>query len=155
MIRVLPIPTRLARSLREGQPDAYGLPAERGGISTGAGVPCRHCLAQVPQGQPYLIAAYRPFHGINPYTETGPIFLCTDGCKQGGGAHLPWAMLDAPTYILRGYSQDERIVYGSGAVVPTTNIAARCEALLDDPRVAFAHVRSASNNCYFFRVGRG
>jgi len=33
-------------------------------------------------------------------------------------------VLDSPDYIVRGYGPDDRIVYGTGAVVPTPEIAA-------------------------------
>ena len=152
-LRFLPIPTELARALRQGAADAHGLSPERAGPSPGSGVPCRHCLRQVPAGEAYLIAAHRPFRGLNPYTETGPIFLCAADCPPGG-PDLPAAMLAAPAYILRAYSADERIIYGSGAVTPTDSIAARCAALLADPAAAFVHLRSAGNNCFFCRIER-
>ncbi|MCQ0969683.1 DUF1203 domain-containing protein [Paracoccus sp. TK19116] len=148
----LPIPTGTARALRDG-PDAYGLPPERIGASDGIATPCRHCLAQVPEGQPYLIAAHRPFCGLNPYTETGPIFLCAAECVPGGPG-FPTRMLTAPSYIVRGYTADERILYGTGSVVATSDIPARCEALFQDDRIAFIHIRSASNNCFQCRVER-
>ena len=154
-LTIIALATETVSGWRRGQPDAYGLVPERVAASTGEGVPCRHCLGQVPEGRPYLIVAHRPFGGLNPYTETGPIFVCADDCPRGGGASMPAAMLAAPAYIVRGYSADERIVYGSGGVVDTPAIADRCRDLLADPRIAFAHVRSASNNCYFFRVERG
>jgi hypothetical protein len=93
-------------------------------------VPCRHCLQQVPKGQGYLILAHRPFETRNPYAETGPIFLCADDCAPAApGPDLP-PMLASPHYIVRGYSADERIVYGTGQVVPTGRIAEAAEALL-------------------------
>lgn len=157
-LQIVALPTETARLWRRGAADAYGRTPERVAQSDGAGVPCRHCLAQVPQGRPYLIVAHRPFGGLHPYAETGPLFVCAEHCPRGGGemgAAMPRAMLSAPGYLLRGYDRDERIVYGTGGVVPTGDIAARCQTLLDDPQVGFVHVRSASNNCYFFRVQRG
>ena len=151
-IRFTPIPTETARALRSGAPDAYGMRAERA-ISTGAGVPCRHCLGQVPEGQGYLILAHRPFPALQPYAETGPIFLCAEPCTPGGGAGLP-AMLASAQYILRGYSPDDRIVYGTGGVVPTPDIPARAADLLSRPEVAYVHVRSAANNCFQCRIDR-
>ena len=47
-----------------------------------------------------------------------------------------------------------RIIYGSGAVVPLEKIAGRAEVRLADPRVADVHVRSARNNCYQVRIDR-
>lgn len=106
------------------------------------------------QGQNFLILAHRPFTGLNPYTETGPIFLCAGDCAAGGGASLPAEILSAESYITRAYSADERIIYGTGSVTPTKRIEARCAELLADPQVAFVHIRSASNNCFLCRVER-
>lgn len=147
-----PLPTALVRALQAGGADAYGLPPERR-VSDGGGVPCRHCLEQVAEGDGYLVLAARPFPALQPYAETGPIFLHADPCPAGGGATLP-AMLGSSAYILRGYGADDRIVYGTGRVVPTREIPAAAEALLERGDVAYVHVRSASNNCYQVRVDR-
>lgn len=152
-MRFLPIKTETANALRHGT-DSYGLLPEMVVASTGRNTPCRHCLDQVPEGRPYLIAAYRPFDDLNPYAEAGPVFLCSDYCAAGG-PEFPAAMLTSPAYIVRGYSPDERIIYGTGAVVPTNGIEAYCEDLLTRPEIAFLHIRSASNNCFHCRVERG
>ena len=154
-LRIVALTSQTVALWRQGRADAYGLTPERVAASTGSGTPCRHCLAQVPEGRPYLIVAHRPFAGLNPYTETGPIFVCAGNCPRGGGDVLPAAMLAAPAYILRGYGRDERIIYGTGGVVPTDAIAARAAEILADPTATFVHVRSASNNCFFFRIQRG
>ena len=152
-MRFLPIPTQSAQAWRNGSADAYGLPPEHRAASTGSGTPCRHCLRQMPEGKPYLIVAHRPFEALNPYTETGPIFICAEEC-EAGGPEFPSPFLQSAQYIVRGYSADERIIYGTGVVVPTTDIEARCRELLAQPEVAFIHIRSASNNCFHCRVER-
>ena len=152
MIRFSPIPTEVVRAYQAGGPDANGQTPERH-LSDGTGVPCRHCLQQVPAGRAYLILAHRPFPAPQPYAEIGPIFLCADACAAGGGAELP-EILSAPDYIVRGYGADDRIVYGSGAVTPRDAIAARATDLLADPAIAYVHVRSARNNCFQCRVDR-
>lgn len=146
------MPTDQARAYQAGGADAYGMVPERR-LAEGQGNPCRHCLAMIPEGAGMLILAHRPFPALQPYAETGPIFLCADPCARGGGADLP-AMLAAPDYILRGYSADHRIVYGTGAVVATARLAEEAEARLADPRVAYLHVRSARNNCFQCRIDR-
>ena len=151
-MRFVPIPTDLARHYRARGADAYGMVPERT-ISDGGGNPCRHCLRMIPEGAPMLVLAHRPFPAPQPYAETGPIFLCGDDCAAGGGAGLP-DILASPDYILRGYSADHRIVYGTGAVVPTDRIGAEAEVRLADPRVASLHVRSARNNCFQVRIER-
>ncbi|MBD3764220.1 MAG: DUF1203 domain-containing protein [Rhodobacterales bacterium] len=152
-IRFTPLPTATVRALQAGGPDAHGQLPERA-LSDGAGTPCRHCLAHVPQGAGMPILAHRPFPAPQPYAETGPIFLCADPCAPGGGPDLS-AILIAPDPLLRGYSADDRIVYGTGGVVPTPALAAQAADLLADPAVAYVHVRSARNGCYPCRIDRG
>ena len=141
-------------ALRAGGPDAYGRPAERGAVSDGAGVPCRHCLHDVPAGREYLILAHRPFPEPQPYAETGPIFLCADDCPRWQSAGVPPVLKTSPDYLLKGYSAGHRIVYGTGRVVPAGEVPAYAGQALDDPRVAFVDVRSARNNCFLLRLRR-
>lgn len=152
MIRFSPMPTETARHYQAGGLDANGMPPETA-ISDGGGNPCRHCLKMIAEGEAMLVLAHRPFPAPQPYAELGPIFLCAKTCAAGGGTELP-AMLASADYILRGYGDDDRIVYGTGAVTPTTAIPQRSEALFDDPRVAYLHIRSARNNCFQCRVDR-
>ncbi|MBE0554382.1 MAG: DUF1203 domain-containing protein [Rhodobacteraceae bacterium] len=153
MIRFTPIPTDIVRHYQAGGADANGQTPERQ-LATGTGNPCRHCLQMVPEGAGMLVLAHRPFPAPQPYAELGPIFLCADACQAGGGAVLP-AMLASPEYIVRGYGADDRIIYGTGGVVPTPAIPERAAELLADPKVTYVHVRSARNNCYQVRIDRG
>jgi hypothetical protein len=154
-IAFIPMPTEIARRYQAGGPDANGQPPERA-ISDGPGTPCRHCLKNIPKGAGMLILAHRPFPAPQPYAELGPIFLCADPetCIAPEPSDALPEVLASPEYILRGYSAQDRIVYGTGAVVPTARIAAEAEARLADPRVAYVHVRSARNNCYQVRIDR-
>lgn len=152
MIQFTAIPTETVRAYRAGAPDANGQKPEIHTV-TGTGNPCRHCLAMIPEGAQMLILAHRPFPAPQPYAEIGPIFLCADDCTQGAGPNLP-AMLDSPGYIIRGYGTDDRIVYGTGAVVATASIPSEAAARFNDPRVAYIHVRSARNNCFQCRIDR-
>ncbi len=152
MIHYTPIPTAIVRAYQAGGLDANGQPPERH-ISDGDGNPCRHCLRMIPKGAGMLVLAHRPFPAPQPYAEIGPIFLCADACAAGGGDALP-EILDSPDYILRGYGADDRIVYGSGAVVPTQALLDQAAVRFSDPRVAYAHVRSARNNCFQVRIDR-
>ncbi len=147
-----PIPTAIVRAYQSGAPDANGQIPERH-ISDGNGNPCRHCLRMIPKGAPMLVLAHRPFPAPQPYAELGPIFLCADPCEAGGGDVLP-EILNSPDYIVRGYGPDDRIVYGTGAVVPTVQILVEAGARLADERVAYVHVRSARNNCFQVRIDR-
>ncbi len=151
-IRFTPIPTDLVRAYQAGGVDANGQVPEWA-VSDGQANPCRHCLKMIPNGAVMLILAHRPFPAPQPYAELGPIFLCAKACAAGGGAGVPQVM-ESPDYILRGYGANDRIVYGTGAVVPTDTIMREAERRLADPHVAYLHVRSARNNCYQVRIDR-
>ena len=84
LLRYVALPTEDVRALQRGGPDAYGMVPERR-VSDGDGVPCRHCLKNVAAGKDYLILAYRPFPELQPYAETGPIFLLRRGMRARAG----------------------------------------------------------------------
>jgi hypothetical protein len=152
-LRYTPMPSDLAARYRRREPDAYGLTPEIH-VSGGDGMPCRHCLANINAGDPYLILAYRPFPDLQPYAETGPIFLHAEECQAYAGGAVPPILTTSKDYLLRGYSEDDRIVYGSGSVVPVADIGARATELLQRAEIAYVHVRSARNNCYQCRIER-
>lgn len=151
-VHFIPMPSAEAAAYREGAPDAYGLAPEQR-ISPG-GYPCRHCLRPIASGEPYLTLAYRPFPTLQPYAETGPIFLHAEACPRYEAAEVLPPMLESPDYIVRGYGHDDRIFYGSGGVVETQGITERAGELFSNPEIAYLHVRSARNNCYQCRIDR-
>jgi Protein of unknown function (DUF1203) len=146
------LPTAAVRAVQAGGLDAYGLPPERH-IAEGPGIPCRHCLTEVAAGEPYLILAYRPFEQLQPYAETGPIFLHASDCvRHAETSDTPAMFLAWERLLLKGYSADQRIVYGTGQVVPAAEVAAAAGHILAQPNVAFVDLRSARNNCFQARV---
>jgi len=151
-VRFTALPTGVARAYRAGAPDANGQPAERT-VSDGGGNPCRHCLRFIPEGAGMLILAHRPFPAPQPYAESGPIFLCADDCPRWEGEDAPPVFRrTGGERLVKGYGTDDRIVYGLGRIVPVSEVARRAAEVLDDPRVAYVHVRSATNNCYTCRI---
>ncbi len=153
-IRFIAMPTEEARRFQAGGPDAHGMVAERR-ISDGDGVPCRHCLLDVAKDEAYLILAYRPFPALQPYAETGPIFLHAAACERTADQHdTPAMLMKRAAHLIKGYGPDDRIVYGTGKVVAAAELATAAAEILGRGDVAYAHVRSALNNCYTCRVER-
>jgi hypothetical protein len=152
-VRFVALKTPLVRKLQAGGEDANGQTPERH-ISGGKGVPCRHCLELVAQGEPYLILAHRPFPAPQPYAEQGPIFLHAKACTRHPESGALPGMLVSPSYLIRGYGGDDRIVYGSGRIVPSAHLVAAAERLFADSGIAYIHVRSAANNCFQCRLER-
>ncbi|SNR38402.1 DUF1203 domain-containing protein [Puniceibacterium sediminis] len=154
MIQFAGMPSSDARAYQSGAADAYGRAPEHK-VSDGLGSPCRHCLRHVPIGAAMLVLAYRPFGALQPYAETGPVFLCADRCEAYRAEDgMPTVLSTAPDYLIKGYSADERIVYGTGGVFPAAAIRSEVESRLRDNRLAFVDIRSARNNCWQARAAR-
>ena len=148
------ISTEDARHFQDGGADAYGLHPERK-TSEGDGVPCRHCLRDVEEGESYLILAYRPFPKLQPYAETGPIFLHATRCERAvDTSAIPPMLSKREAHLIKGYGADDRIVYGTGKIVASVDLKNEARRVLKQEDVAYVHVRSATNNCYTCRIDR-
>jgi hypothetical protein len=154
-LRFIALDSETVAALRQGAPDANGQLPERM-VSDGGGNPCRHCLDDIAEDAPMLVLAHRPFPAPQPYAELGPIFLHAEGCpRYDEAAGVPAMFLRRESILLRGYGADDRIVYGTGKVIPTEEIASLAAYLFERPEIAYIHLRSASNNCYQCRIERG
>jgi len=146
--------TKSARRIQNGGKDANGQVAERA-VSDGSGLPCRHCLQEIDAGADYLILAFRPFPDLHPYAELGPIFLHAEECPPyQADDELPVVLENRESALIKGYTGDDRIKYGTGRVVESGKIATQAADIFADPDVAYIHVRSAQNNCYSCRIDR-
>ncbi len=153
-IQFVSMPTDEALAFQAGAGDANGQAPERH-VSDGGGVPCRHCQADVAAGAPYLILAYRPFPRAQPYAEIGPIFLHAEPCPRypPTGA-VPPMFLSRERYLVKGYGRNDRIVYGTGRIVASADVAEAAASILERAGVAYVHARSALNNCFQCRIER-
>ncbi len=76
-------------------------------------------------GEPFLVLSHRPFPEAQPYAEIGPIFVHATPCdRHGETAEVPALFLSRAQALVRGYGKDDRIVYGTGQVVASAEIAA-------------------------------
>jgi hypothetical protein len=152
-LRVRGIPTGHVQHFREGGADANGQ-APIVVKAEGGANPCRHCLGLIADGAPKLVLSYRPFEGeVQPYAETGPIFLHQSACTQYDAAALPaWFTFLDPAAI-RGYGADGWIRYETGRVVRGRELSEAAASILADDGVAYVHVRSKFG-CFQCRVDR-
>ncbi len=149
------LPTPVVQTIRSGGADANGLKAELA-VSDGGGNPCRHCLQDIEAGQEMLVLAYRPFPEPQPYAEIGPIFFCADECERHADVDsCPDLVLKRDQILIKGYLDNDRIAYGTGKIVPTDTVDQEAARILANPDIAYVHMRSATNNCYFARIERG
>ncbi len=151
-LRVRGIATEQAIRLRKLEPDANGQkPVEM--ISDGKSNPCRHCLGLIAKGDAMLLLAYRPFDALQPYAETGPVFLHVDACEHYDSNTMPAWFDHFDPAILRGYGENHFIRYDTGKAVPGKDLTSACQNILQDESVAYVHIRSKFN-CFQCRVDR-
>jgi hypothetical protein len=146
------VPTDQVEQIRRGGPDANGQPALTR-IAEGVANPCRHCLGLIAEGDEKLVLAYRPFDALQPYAESGPIFLHKAHCERYDAGALPgWFAFMDPA-IVRGYGGDHWIRYDTGNVVRGSDLTSACQEILADETIAYVHIRSRYN-CFQCRVDR-
>ena len=154
-LRFVSMPTAEALAFQAGAADANGRAPERHVAEDDGRLPCRHCQRPISAGKAYLILAYRPFPAAQPYAELGPIFLHAEPCERHpDSAELPAMFRDWRNVLIRGYGPDDRIVYGTGEVVPPSGVMAAAERILARADVGYVHLRSSTNNCYQLRIER-
>ena len=154
-LRFVAITTDHANAYRAGALDANGQTPERH-ISDGSGNPCRHCLDDIAGGEAFLIFAHRPFDTVQPYAEQGPIFLHANDCpRYAPEIQLPEMFKNRERFLMRGYTADDRILYGSGQIVASERLEVEASKLLADTQVSYIHLRSGSYNCFQCRIERG
>ena len=146
------IPSEYAKSMRAGELDANGQVALKR-TAEGSANPCRHCLQLISPGDSMLILAYRPFDGLQPYAEVGPVFLHERECQRYEGDSLPVWFQHLQPGLVRGYGHDDWIRYETGNVLPGKELEEAVRRILASPQVAYVHIRS-KYNCFQCRVDR-
>jgi hypothetical protein len=147
------MPTADSEAFWSGAPDANGQRPEVA-ISDGDGVPCRHCLTDIAAGERHFVLAYRPFPSLQPYAETGPILLHASPCRRAADAgSIPAMLARRKAHLVKGYNSRDRI-HGTGQIVQSAELDETAHMLLQQPEVAYLHVRSAANNCCTCRIDR-
>ena len=151
-ILVQGIATEYVDAIRCGGADANGQTAVVQ-VSRGLGNPCRHCLGLIDDGDGKLVLSYRPFTSLQPYAESGPIFLHRRECSRYEASEFPawFSYMDAA--LVRGYDKVDWIRYETGRVVRGAELAEASGAILDAGDVAYVHVRSKFN-CFQCRIDR-
>ena len=151
-LNVRGIPSDHVERIRNGGPDANGQPALLR-VAEGLANPCRHCLGLIEEGDAKLVLSYRPFDELQPYAETGPIFLHKGACRRYESDALPAWFIYLDPAVIRGYGHDHWIRYDTGDVVRGSELSAACHTILADDTIAYVHIRS-KYNCFQCRVDR-
>lgn len=153
-VRFIALTTETVSHYQSGGEDAYHQkPVSL--ISDGLGAPCRHCLSDIKKGDAMLLVAHRPFEKQGPFSETGPIFVHAKPCtRHNPSPTLPPMLTVRDKVLIRGYTDRETISYGTGEVIATSSLEDKAATLLQNPEIAFIHIRSSTYNCFSCRIER-
>lgn len=151
-----PVPRTALEELRAAD-DAGRVPAPV--TDDEGGAPLRCCLRRSRAGERIALVSYAPLRrwaaetGADPgaYDEQGPVFIHAEECAGPDGDGLAFTNVHR---TVRRYSADGRILGGRLAGSGDDFASALREAL-DDPAVAFVHVRAVEYGCFLYEVRRG
>ncbi|AXL88668.1 DUF1203 domain-containing protein [Streptomyces sp. CB09001] len=151
-----PVPPAALEELRATD-DAGRVPAPT--TDDEGGAPLRCCLRRSSPGDRIALVSYAPLRrwaaetGADPgaYDEQGPVFIHAEECAGPETDRLPFTNSHR---TLRRYSADGHILGGRLIGDPGAFEYALREAL-DDPAVAFVHVRAVEYGCFLYEVRRG
>ncbi|MEU0444692.1 DUF1203 domain-containing protein [Streptomyces tendae] len=150
-----PIPPGVLDELRTAD-DAGRVPAPV--TDDEGGAPLRCCLRRSRSGERIALVSYAPLRrwaartGADPgaYDEQGPVFVHAEECAGPEGEGLAFTNAHR---TLRRYSSDGRIL-GGRLVEGADAFAPALREALDDPAVAFVHVRAVEYGCFLYEVRR-
>ncbi|WP_223671206.1 DUF1203 domain-containing protein [Kangiella shandongensis] len=155
-IKIVPIRADFLQKARQAGLDDQNQPVQK--MIAEGGEPCRDLLRRARPGEEILLASYCPFSKPGPYKEYGPIFIMANESNESPAlTELPLPAGKgtgylADSFILRAYSEDERIVDAS--VVEAENADRDISQLFNREVVSFILVRFVAYGCYGFRVER-
>ncbi|MFD7468121.1 DUF1203 domain-containing protein [Streptomyces tendae] len=150
-----PIPPGVLEELRTTD-DAGRVPAPV--TDDEGGAPLRCCLRRSRSGERIALVSYAPLRrwaaatGADPgaYDEQGPVFIHAEECAGPEDEGLAFTNAHR---TLRRYSSDGRIL-GGRLVEGADAFAPALREALDDPAVAFVHVRAVEYGCFLYEVTR-
>jgi hypothetical protein len=148
--QIIPLPTEIAdaarRALNAGAADHALITVDSPESS-----PCRHCLRWAQPGERVILFPYAAIPSGRPYSETGPIFVHTNGCRRYSATNeYPADFRNGR--VFRAYDSNYNII--DAEIVNGSEPEVVIGSLFQNPDTAFVDVRSVTRGCFTFRVQR-
>jgi hypothetical protein len=150
--RIVAIGDGIANAVRKTlRAPGYGHPAHTE-LAKSYG-PCRYCLRTFLVGEDRrILFTYDPFHKKEPLPLPGPVFIHESECQRyPEEAGFPDDML-SHRLTLNGYATGRRVV--AQRYIEDGIVGPEIERLLQNPEVAYIHVRDTDAGCYDFTIER-
>lgn len=97
-----------------------------------------------------ILFPYQSIPSDRPYAESGPIFVHKEPCPRYAATETYPASFSSGR-VIRSYNAKSEIVSGEVAM---NNAEPVIETMLQNPAIAFLHVRSLTHGCYTMKVER-
>ena len=151
--RVFPIPSAVARQIREARVDDFGHQLSISVATKNDTGPCRSCLTVFAPGEGRILFSYAPNQHDHPYNETGPVYIHEKECRPyTDNETFPPQLRTRRPLVLRCYAADGIMV--GGELVGERPVEDVIESLFQDTNIKYLHARTASVGCYIARVER-
>lgn len=143
-------PERLTR-MREQNADEFGNPWT---LRVAEGwEPLRCCLRKARDAEEIALICYTPWTEPSPWAEAGPVFVHFGQCAgYDAPGEYPEDFRRSPSMLNPFDHTGARAYEHITFVKPDDDHEAAVRAVLDQPSVAYLHVRSSTAGCFTFAV---
>jgi Protein of unknown function (DUF1203) len=147
--KIVPIPTKIARSVRENMKSPqYGHPAFAD-IAKGYG-PCRVCLKTFVKGKDErILFTYNAFENLSNLPNPSPIYIHKIDCKPFDEKDFPPDLIDLPL-LFEGYGDESELV--KREAMNKENICNQSAKIFALPKVIYINIRNAEAGCFVARI---
>ena len=149
--KIVPIPSEIARSVRENMKSPqYGHPAFAD-IAKGYG-PCRVCLKTfVKDVEERILFTYNAFENLSNLPNPSPIYIHKNECKCFDENDFPPGLIDLPL-LFEGYAAESKLVRRE--LMNKENIKTQIAEIFALPDVNYINIRNAEAGCFVAHIKR-
>ena len=150
--QMIPLTEDLVTHVKQEMTDAHGNILQVTEAVSDRGV-CRRCLHRFQPGEKRILFKHRPFQKESVFAEAGPIYVHQHNCKPSSQTlnEYPDEFRPLPL-LLRAYDTEDR--QKSAQLVLDGNAEKIIGEFLQDPAVAYIHLRDGEYGCYIARIER-
>jgi hypothetical protein len=149
--KIVPIPTEIARSVRENMKSPqYGHPAFAD-VAKGYG-PCRVCLKTFNQGKDErILFTYNAFESLSSLPLPSPIYIHKNECESFDENGFPPELIDLPL-LFEGYAEESELV--KREAIDKENLKNQIAAIFALSGVNYINIRNAEAGCFVAKIER-
>ncbi len=149
--KVIPIPSEIAKSVRETMISPQYKHTAFASIATGYG-PCRSCLKVFDEGtEERILFTYNSFEGLADLPLPSPIFIHKDECKSFSEEGFPRDLVNLPL-LFEAFGENSELI--KREKVDIEDIKTQIGELFDSESVKYINIRNSEAGCFVARIER-